>query len=462
MLNRKPSKVACDALSIWNAAVDAVRPERVVRKSIEVSGNQISIDDQEFELADESRIYVVGAGKAVSGMVSGLLDALKESKWFDRVSGWVNAVGEPNSGHVLQSIVIHPSRSIGSNFPTSAAVVGTRRIIEIVSQAKPHDLVVCLISGGGSSLLVDPIASVTLADKIDVTRTLSLAGASIHELNCVRRVLSNIKGGGLLRHCRSNQLVSLIISDVLDDDLATIASGPTCATCSPDWEQAMQVMIDRLSPAHSLVRKMSAWRTSAVSSAVKANTPRHFANLILANNVTAVDAAGVKAVELGYRYHLQCYRRSEGDAVVVGDRMVGGLMNLVSQNAVDCNIEGGEPTVDLSMLGAVQLGRGGRNQHIVLSAALRLLYLPGTISREFDFCLLSGGTDGEDGSTPVAGAWIDRQSMSWIGAHEEQIRDAKRRFDSHSIFRELGTMIDCGMTGTNVCDVRVVLVRKKD
>jgi hydroxypyruvate reductase len=283
-------------------------------------------------------------------------------------------------------------------------------------------------------------------------------------LNTVRRALSNIKGGGLLRACAAEQMATLVISDVLDDDLGTIASGPTYDAATIDPDAAVEVIRQLLGPAHEIFLSFSKVFHERQSKSSTAHTRVHIPSKhtisVLANNATAVDAAGTKAVELGYRYLMHCHRKSEGDARIVGEQMAHSLSTMSEQRLVDCEIVGGEPTVDMHSLSAQQLspGSGGRNQHVVLSAALEITNSPALLNGH-EFCILSGGTDGEDGNTPCAGAWIDHQTIRWFAEHRKDVENALAHFDSNSIFAETGNLIDSGLTGTNVCDLRLALFK---
>ncbi len=264
-----------DALQIWQAGVDAVRPERLVPRWLRVEGQEFVIGKERIALDSIRRIAVVGGGKAAAGMAQAVETVLGPELMAEKqLAGWVNvpadcpsiagathhrlaAAGtaarsvetdfnclEPTGPHPRPlsqrergdvgptcrrplNIHLHPARPAGVNEPTAEGVAGTEEILRLVESLRPDDLCLCLISGGGSALLPAPAEGITLADKLAVTRHLSAAGANIQELNTVRKQLSRIKGGGLLRACRAGRLVSLVISDVLGDRLDLIASGPT-------------------------------------------------------------------------------------------------------------------------------------------------------------------------------------------------------------------------------------------
>ncbi len=456
------SSVTKDALEIWKAGVEGVDASLTCYRAISYEPPYVIINDEDYLLAKDSRIIVVGAGKAAAKMVEGTLKALDHLGLGSRILGWVNAPNDlSTSASCDNRIRVFPARSMGSNLPTAAAVEGTQQIVRLLQQARPHDLVICLISGGGSSLLVDPIDGLSLAQKIQITESLSYAGANIHQLNTVRRSISKVKGGGLLRACKAEQMVTLIISDVLNDDLSTIASGPTNPAAAVRPDQTLAIMNDLLGAEHDLTKVVK----QALSLAIPASRSNEKNDIrsslqILANNATAVDAAGIKAVELGYRYVMYCNRESEGDVEDVAIKMSQNLALLMKQTQIDCEIAGGEPTVNMQKLleTGVRPGRGGRNQHVVLATALKLLHDQDAWGNK-EFCILSGGTDGEDGNSGAAGAWIDLERLQQLNAMKTWATEACRRFDSASVFERLGSSINSGLTGTNVCDLRLMLVR---
>ena len=219
-------KLRRDALDIWQAGVDAVRGDRLVRDNVRVEGKCLQIADETIDLELVRRIVVVGAGKAGAGMAAGLEEALgAELLTGKQVTGWVNVPAD--CLRELSHIHLHAARPAGVNEPTAAGVDGTRQILKLAASLSRDDLCICLISGGGSALMPAPAPGIELSDKQAVTTCLSAAGANIEQLNIVRKQLSAVKGGGLARACGAARLVSLVISDVLGDPLELIASGPT-------------------------------------------------------------------------------------------------------------------------------------------------------------------------------------------------------------------------------------------
>ncbi|QDU57712.1 glycerate kinase type-2 family protein [Aeoliella mucimassa] len=439
-----------DALAIWQAGVDSVLADRLLEREVQIDGQWLLVGDQEFDLEPVGRIVVVGAGKAGAAMARGLESALGPQLLAEKqVEGWVNVP----AGTVTPTTAIHlhPSRPAGVNEPRPEGVEGSRQILNLVSSLAPNDLCLCLLSGGGSALLPAPSAGVSLAEKIAITRLLSGSGATIDQLNAVRRQLSDIKGGGLARACTASQLVTLVISDVLGDPLETIASGPTYPTKAGP-EEAMQVLTELELLEHpdpvSIVEFLRRRLETGPHSPTPAIAELH--HVILANNATAVDAAGIEAERRGYNHAMDCATSSEGPAEDVGRHLASMALSMRdTPGGPNCLITGGEPTVKL--VASDQRGLGGRNQQLVLAAIQELGNCQG-------IALLSGGTDGEDGPTDAAGAFVDEQVIRQAQAGSLSAADYLARNDAYHYFEPLQSLIKTGPTGTNVCDLRVLVV----
>jgi glycerate 2-kinase len=315
-----------------------------------------------------------------------------------------------------------------------------------------RDLCLCLISGGGSALLPAPIAGITLEDKVQLTRELSACGATIEELNAVRREISLVKGGGLARACGAGRLFSLILSDVLGDPLDFIASGPTVLREATP-ERAIEVLT-----AFGLAEHPAGKRVIRVLQDASQPSPPatgcecRVTNLVIGNNATAVDAAGIEAERLGYNHVMISANKPEGTAEEVASTVLDGARLSFEDGRIDCFISGGEPIVQLAPEG--KRGRGGRNQQLAL-AALELR------DDWRGWALLSGGTDGEDGPTDAAGAIADEQIAQEARVRNLDPADYLRRNDAYNFFEPLGALLKTGQTNTNVCDLRVVLTAQQ-
>jgi hydroxypyruvate reductase len=451
-----------DALQIWQAGVDAVRADRVMRDSLRWDGRQLDIHDTRIDLSGAKRLIIVGAGKAAGGMLEGLLSVIRPDSI--ETQGWINvpegsipetlSKSENRDGKTLtvRGVRICEARPRGVNEPTSLVLDGTQEILKCVEQAGPQDAVIFLLSGGGSALLCAPHDWLSLQTKVAITRALSSRGAGIEELNAVRRALSRVKGGGLARRCSAGHLVTLVISDVLGDPLEMIGSGPTVLEPTPDPMLAAS-LLERYAPGEfgEVVSKLLQHGSQGM---VLAGAPKTSAHLfVLSNNLTAVEAAAGHAERLGYRTQGESRTKPEGTADKVGVDLAIDLLRMENRTAW---ITGGEPTVVLP--DASIRGRGGRNQHLVLSAASTFMSDPRLAKYSGgSFSLVSGGTDGEDGSTQAAGAWIDTSWLRQWGGDIEAMSEALRRCDSYGFFESRGNLLQTGPTHTNVCDLRILL-----
>jgi glycerate 2-kinase len=447
-MRRTPEQLRSDALHIWQAGVAAVQPSRLISEWVQVDGSDLWIGGEATPLDSIKRVVIVGGGKASGAMAAALEEALgSEVLRSKHVTGWVNV---PDDAVVPTQVVhLHAARPPGVNEPTETARAGVGEILRLVGSLTPQDLCFCVLSGGGSALLPAPIPGVTISDKAELTREISARGATIHQLNAVRRELSLFKGGGLARACRAGRLVSLILSDVPGDDLATIASGPTVVGASRE-------------DAVTVLRRFQLEQTAVGSRAIAAllafgpkSSPAglacRVANFVIGNNAVAVDSAGVCAERLGYSHAMTSANAPEGPAEAVARHLSAMAARMRAENGPDCLISGGEPTVQL--VPESRRGRGGRNQQLCLAALIEL-------ADWRNLALLSGGTDGEDGPTDAAGAVVDPQIVT--GARQLRLdpQDHLARNDAYMFFERCGGLIKTGATLTNVGDLRVITVSR--
>jgi len=423
-----------DAIAIWTAAIRAVQPERLVatRLSLDADGCRLLLDGRPFdpplELADVDRIVVVGGGKAAAGLAAGI-ERLLGAPLLERhrVTGLVSV--PKGCGRACARIEVRETRPATANLPTPAVVRATLEMLDLVRSLGPRDLVIAVVTGGGSALLAAPREGVTLEDKIALTRRLSESGADIATLNAARRELSRVKGGGLARACTAGRLVVLAISDVVGDDLDVIASGP----CMPPAPHAGD----------------GAWITPAGC---------RVSHLLLGTNATAVDAAAAEAVRLGYA--VDARRAAAGpataDATAVGARLGHEAIAIHSSATVpQAVIEGGEATVHVP----ADHGVGGRNQQTALAAVEVVRHEAG--GWPAGLLVASIGTDGEDGPTDAAGGCIDAAVAAAIDRSQLDVPRALARCDAHPLLDAAGGLVRTGPTGTNVADLRIVLVGRE-
>jgi hydroxypyruvate reductase/glycerate 2-kinase len=322
-----------------------------------------------------------------------------------------------------------------------------------MATARPEDVGVCLISGGGSALLPAPVEGVTLGDKQSLTRQLHASGAVIQELNAVRKHLSLIKGGRLAQQFQGRQMLSLIISDVIGDPLDVIASGPTVADPTT-FADALGVLnrYGLLGCVPQSVRNhLEAGVRGDIGETPKV-TPRNVVNRVIGNNAVALSAAQSKAESLGYRV-INLGSEIDGDttiAAVAQADQACELLTSTSDVAPFCILSGGETTVTLGE----NHGLGGRNQEFVLAALNRL-----GAERMKRMSVLSGGSDGEDGPTDAAGAVADGETLPSAIRSGLNPNDFLARHDAYHFFSATDSLIKTGLTQTNVMDVRVILVR---
>jgi hydroxypyruvate reductase/glycerate 2-kinase len=441
--NDHMTRLANDALAIWHAAVDAVRPGDLI--PAHVRGDRRVKE----AIAKAKRILVVGAGKAGAAMAEAVEAALGED--LDKVTGIVNVPAD--AVRPLKRIVLHAARPAASNHPTTDGVHGAEQMLALLGSAGREDLAICLISGGGSALLPAPFG-VSLEDKQAVTKLLHACGATIHEMNAVRKHLSRVKGGKFAEAFRGKELFSLILSDVVGDPLDVIASGPTAADPST-FADALAVLdrydLRKKAPP-AAIQHLERGVTGQVPETLKA-LPANVHNVILGNNARALRAATAKAEALGYRVlNLGSFVEGETRTVAVA---IAGIVRSIRTDGLPvaapaCVLIGGETTVTLGP----DSGKGGRNQEFVL-AVLNKLGADGMRG----VAVLSGGTDGEDGPTAAAGAVADEGT--WRALRECGL-DVPRHLDRHDaypLFDAVGGLIRTGLTQTNVMDVRVVVVR---
>ena len=453
---RTPEQLRADALRIWRAGLEAVRSPQLVFDAVEVEGSMLRLGDEFFDLNAIDRIAVVGGGKAAAGMAVALEQALGPRLLrAKRVGGLVNVPAD--CLQPTDAIRLHAGRPAGVNEPTAEGVAGVREMLRIVGELGPRDLCICLISGGGSALLPAPIDGFPLEDKVTLTREMSARGATIEQMNAVRRALSRVKGGGLAAACRAGRLVALILSDVPGDDLAAISSGPTMLGHAKP-RAAMEVLETlSLSNIAAGARAAALLQQRIVANGESAFGANPFgceiSNLLIGNNATAVDGAGIEAERLGYSHAMVSANAPEGPVEEVASGIVAMARRMRDEPGPDCLISGGEPTVRLAP--AAERGRGGRNQQLCLAALAEL-------SDWRRLCLISGGTDGEDGPTDAAGACVDEAVAAEVKRLQLDPRPSLACNDAYTFFDAVGGLLQTGPTHTNVCDLRVLTVSRAD
>ncbi|MEW6227037.1 MAG: glycerate kinase [Bacillota bacterium] len=432
-----------DAREIFRRALEAVDPYVAVKAHLYRDRDLLRVGGRTYDLRKIQRVLVVGAGKA-----SGRMALAVEEILGDRVSaGLVNV----KYGHT-DALRMVRLREAGHPIPDQAGLEGAREILDLVKTAGRDDIVLCLISGGGSSLLPLPCPGISLSAKQETTQVLLACGATIHETNAVRKHISLTKGGGLARAAAPARVISLILSDVIGDDLDVIASGPTVPDTST-FAAALDVLkrygvVDRV-PGPVLLHLEAGARGDAPETP-KPGDPAftNVANVIVASNAIAVEAAAREAAARGYR-PLVLSSFVQGEAREVG-RVFAAIAREIcaSGRPIErpaCIVAGGETTVTLKGNGA-----GGRSQELALAAAIDMDGLEEAI-------LLAAGTDGTDGPTDAAGAIVDGKTLSKARQAGLSARSYLANNDSYHFFKRLGCLVMTGPTRTNVMDVVLLL-----
>ncbi len=459
------------ATELQQAALTAVEPGAAVHRHVRREGDEpiLKVASRRYDLRDYERVFVVGGGKAVVPMAAAIADILGE-----RLAGGVIVTKYDHT--ILQSSIARlsardevPNLQIieaGHPVPDENSVRGAQAIADLAGQATERDLVLCLISGGGSALLTLPVPGLTLADLQTLTDALLRSGATINELNTVRKHWSRIKGGNLARLVAPARLITLILSDVVGDPLDVIASGPTVP--DPTTVADAQAVLERYgiretgffleNPVSSSrsYPPVGAWECGSVGEEIFRETPKpgdpifeRVQHVIVGSNRLAALAAVEQARQLGFNaLLLSTYVEGEArEVALVAAALAKGIRahgDPLPPPA--CLVWGGETTVTIR-----GEGKGGRNQELALAAALPLDGWPGIL-------VMALATDGTDGPTDGAGAVVTGETVARARALGLDPRAALEANDSYPFFDALGDLIRTGPTGTNVNDLLFVLV----
>ena len=442
------SRARTDLLRIYAAAVSAADPRRVVARALDgdvEGGAQVP-----ETIAQAAGIRLIVVGKAARGMAAEAVERLGERILDGVVIGPQVADGDPAAAEdnypptfrILSGA--HP-------LPDLTSENAARVALEVAAATQPGGLLIVALSGGASAMMAAPASGVTLRDKIAVTSALMRAGAGIRELNVVRKHLSAIKGGGLLRVVNPEAwVIAIILSDVPGNDLGTIGSGPLAADAST-FAEAIGVMKRRRvwgKVPESARDRLERGAAGEIAETVK---PRDLllgrvTNVIAGDNRLAVEAAATAATSLGYR--VESWRDLEGEANEAGRELAEYLAALPGDQRIAV-ISGGETTVTVK-----GSGRGGRSQQAALAAAIELA----RIAPERRILLMFAGTDGIDGPTDAAGAMVTPGTVARAAEGGFEAAAILANNDCYRLFKGLGDLLITGATGTNVADIMVALV----
>jgi hydroxypyruvate reductase len=426
------TSVAQEALDIFQAALRAADPTQAVLR-------HLSRNEALFTRCD--RIFVVGAGKAGASMAQAI-----EQLLGNRISGGLVNVKYGHTAPLHQITLNECAHPI----PDANGMQGAERITQIAGDATAQDLVICLISGGASALLPLPVAGVNLEDKQRLTELLLKSGANIHEINCVRKHLSRVKGGQLAKLAYPARVLTLILSDVIGDNMDVIGSGPTVP--DPSTFADARAVLDKYNLWDQIPLAIAKHLRKGEDETPKPGDPlfERVENRIVGSNRLAVDAAAEQARALGYQTLILSTLIQGETRDVARMHAAIALESAASGNPIAppaCIISGGETTVTLR-----GDGMGGRNQEFALAAAIDIAGSP-------NITVLSAGTDGTDGPTDAAGAVVDGHTVAQAALAGLSAADYLARNDSYHFFTAAGGLIKTGPTNTNVADIRLMLIK---
>ena len=430
----KQSKTRSDILRALNEALKTASPRSILRKKLKLQDEKLVIDSFKLDLGSYDRLIVIGGGKAAASLADELEKLLGK-----RISaGLVNIPDYLRVPKKKRRIQFHRATH---PLPSVKGVRGVEAMLEIVGKPSEKDLIICIITGGGSALMPMPINGLRLSDEVVATRLLLKSGAPIEEINCVRKHLSGIKGGRLAEKLYPARVLALIISDVVGDRLDEIASGPTV----PDpttYGYAARILKD-----HGIWKKLPR-RVRDLFEEAKIDTPKpgsrifnDVSNVLIGTNEQSCVVAMHSLKKLGYDARILS-THVQGEASEVGKLYASIIRDMKPSTAL---IAGGETTVAITG----RAGKGGRNQELVLSASIGIDSLEGAV-------IASMGTDGVDGPTDAAGAIADWTSIQRANKKRLDARQLLRDHSSYKFFNELGDLIITGPTGTNVNDITIL------
>lgn len=430
--------------TILKSVIKASDPALAIRRHLSVSGDNLKVNDTIYKLNEYKNIYVVGGGKASAPMAVALEEVLG-----DRITSGIITV---KYGHTLPTSKTEIIEA-GHPIPDRNGLTGAKKMARLLDRAGEDDLVIALISGGASALIPLPVKGITMRDKRCVADLLLKSGATIDEINIVRKHLSAIKGGQMAVMAYPAELISLILSDVIGDPMDIIASGPTVPDKS-SFGDANEILV-----RHQLWDRIPEGVRTHLQMGINgkvAETPKrgHRAfkrvrNLIIGNNQIVVDEAKRKAEEMGYDT-LVLSRSIKGEAREVGGAF-GSIARVIHRSGVPvkrriCVIAGGETTVRVK-----GKGRGGRAQEFALAAALEISGLEGVT-------IVGFASDGTDGPTDAAGAIVDGSTVKRAKRFGLDPGTSLDNNDSYNFFKSLGDLIVTGPTFTNLNDVCLIII----
>ena len=432
-----------DAREIFNAALTAANPAKAVLRHLRLAGETLVVGRRHYGLKDYRKVIVVGAGKGSALMCRAVADLIG-----DWLYGGIIIVKYGYAVPMKKIGIIEAGHPI----PDENGLIATQQVVSLLRQTTSKDLVINLISGGGSALLCSPADGISFCEKQEMTRGLLSCGAPIREVNAIRKHISKVKGGRLARLAYPSTLISLILSDVVGDSISAIASGPTAP--DPSTFSQCQVILDRYrlrtEKFGSIARLIDRGSAGEIEETPKPGDPifEKALNLVVGSNRLAVSAAKEQAEILGYDVKV-IEHLAEGEATELAAAHAAIAKEIYHSGTARrpaCVISGGEATVTLR-----GDGLGGRNQEFALATALELDGLEGIVT-------LIGATDGSDGPTNAAGAIVDGGTVRRGEIKGLDARDYLNRNDSYHYLQATEDLLITGPTFTNVMDLRLFII----
>ncbi|KAK6176723.1 hypothetical protein SNE40_014966 [Patella caerulea] len=493
------------ATQMFDSAVSAVLPQHMISEHVqfEAENNILTVDDREYKV--NKNVYVVGFGKAVCGMARAVDNILRNHIQAGIISVPIGSVASFKKAGKSEMILtsdtkINVLEGAKNNLPDDNSHQSAKAIHQLVSSLTAKDILLVLISGGGSALLSSPSSSISLEDEMKLTQILSRRAATIQQLNLVRKNIEILKGGGLAIEAHPAKVISLILSDVIGDPLDTIASGPTVPDPSTP-KQCINLFEELKVLDHvpsSVIEHLQALVNSPEKQASEQHDWSHVQNVIVGSNTKAALRAAKEATDLGYVSYILS-TTLDGEAKEIGSLFVQlteyiclvykskhygeripALVELefeiikkgIEKSSINelikaiemsrnsglglCVISGGETTVKIK-----GSGKGGRNQEMVLSSAIAYgKSLSSNRNLEhFNVHFLSAGTDGQDGPTEAAGAVISAEFIKQAEDKGLDLQEYLDNNDSNTLFSMFtNALVETGFTGTNVMDLQILLV----
>ncbi|MEP6597259.1 MAG: DUF4147 domain-containing protein [Ginsengibacter sp.] len=430
------------AREIFNAAIEAVLPSAVLPVYIERENDLLILDGKKYQLKNKTKIFVIAIGKAAAPMMAVVHNILGKAIHQSLV-----ITKEAHEISIENCIVMEADHPVPGEKSVSAAGV----LLKFVRNTHSNDIILFLISGGASSLVTDVPGTLTLNDIKHTQNLLLLSGADINKINTVRKHLSNLKGGQLIRYCNDATIFSFIISDVVGNNVSIIGSGLT-APDNSSVEDAMNIiwefnLLQKIPPA-----VINYLKSKTESKTLKASDGlfKNVKNIIVADSKMALQKARIKAASLGYHMAYMndaMFGNTEAESI----NLVKKIKNYTGKKPA-CFIAGGETTIEVK-----GNGKGGRNQHFALTMLHELCK---QYDEENSFpVILAAGTDGTDGPTDAAGAIIDASLIRQIKKENLPVEEYLRNNDSYNFFRRTNSLLITGPAQTNVMDIVIALIQ---